>query len=92
LKKELAKFSGFSKEIFSFFADLEKHNNVEWFHKNKQRYQSFVVEPTKAFITELQPFLNRLNPAIRTEPKFNETIMRINKDMRFAKGDPYSNY
>ncbi|MDP2037078.1 MAG: DUF2461 family protein [Ignavibacteria bacterium] len=92
MKKELPKFSGFSKETFSFFADLEKHNNVEWFHKNKERYQNFVVEPTKAFITELAPFLNRLNPAIRTEPKFNETIMRINKDMRFAKGDPYRNY
>lgn len=85
-------FKGFSKELFSFFSDLEMHNNLEWFHKNKERYQGFVVEPTKAFVIEMQPFLNRLNPAIRTEPKFNETIMRINKDMRFAKGDPYRNY
>lgn len=92
MKSQPKQFSGFSKEIFSFFTDLENHNNVEWFHKNKERYQSFVVEPTKAFVTELSPFLNRLNPAIRTEPKFNETIMRINKDMRFAKGDPYRNY
>ncbi len=92
MKSQPEQFNGFSKEVFSFFTDLEKNNNVEWFHKNKERYQSFVVEPTKAFVTELAPFLNRLNPAIRTEPKFNETIMRINKDMRFAKGDPYRNY
>lgn len=92
MKKTSAEFKGFNKDIFSFFTDLEKYNNVEWFHKNKERYQTFVVEPTKAFVTEMQPFLNRLNPSIRTEPKFNETIMRINKDMRFAKGDPYRNY
>jgi uncharacterized protein (TIGR02453 family) len=92
LKNELIPFSGFNKDIFNFFSDLEKNNNVEWFHKNKERYQNNVVTPTKAFISDLAPFLNQLNPAIRTEPKFNETIMRINKDMRFSKGDPYRNY
>ncbi|KAF0151587.1 MAG: hypothetical protein FD143_1720 [Ignavibacteria bacterium] len=92
MKNSAAVFSGFSNGIFSFLTDLKKHNNVEWFHKNKECYQNFVVEPSKAFVTEMQPFLNRLNPAIRTEPKFNKTIMRINKDMRFAKGEPYRNY
>lgn len=92
MKTQPVSFKGFSKEIFNFFSDLEKHNNIDWFHKNRDRYQNFVVEPTKAFITDLAPFLNQLNKAIRTEPKFNETIMRINKDMRFAKGEPYRNY
>ncbi len=89
MKSELKPFSGFSKEIFKFLKDLENNNNVEWFHTNRDRYQNYLVEPAKAFIREMAPFLNRLNPAIRTEPKFNETIMRLNKDMRFAKGDPY---
>lgn len=82
-------FNGFGKELFKFLKDLKKNNRVEWFHENKIRYQEFVVSPAKSFIVEMAPFLNRLNPAIRTEPKFNETIMRLNKDMRFAKGDPY---
>lgn len=86
------KFTGFNKEIFQFFKDLEKNNNVNWFHQNKNRYQKFLIEPAKAFITEIAPFLNRLNPAIRSEPKFNETIMRLNKDMRFAKGEPYRTF
>ena len=90
MKKEASNsFNGFSEEIFKFLQDLEKHNNVEWFHKNKERYQQFLVNPAKLFIVEIAPFINRLNPSIRTEPKFNETIMRLNKDMRFAKGDPY---
>lgn len=75
--------------MFKFFRDLEKNNNTAWFAKNKERYQKDVVYPAKAFVTEIAPFFNRLNPSIRTEPKFNETLMRINKDMRFAKGEPY---
>ena len=89
MKSEDNSFNGFSEDIFKFLRGLDKNNSVEWFHKNYERYQKFLVEPAKAFITDLAPFLNQLNPAIRTEPKFNKTIMRLNKDMRFAKGDPY---
>ncbi len=89
MKEEQTAFNGFSKELFKFLKDLKKNNKVEWFHKNRDRYQKFLVNPSKSFIVEMAPFLNRLNPAIRTEPKFNETIMRLNKDMRFAKGAPY---
>ncbi|OGU55908.1 MAG: hypothetical protein A2V66_18355 [Ignavibacteria bacterium RBG_13_36_8] len=85
-------FRGFSKEFFRFFGDLEKNNNLTWFHKNKHRYQNFIVEPAKSFVSELSPFLNRLNPSIRTEPKFNQTLLRINKDMRFVKEEPYKTY
>lgn len=92
MKPENLSFSGFDKEIFKFLNDLQKNNKVEWFRNNRERYQKFLVEPAKLFITELAPFLNRLNPAIRTEPKFNETIMRLNKDMRFAKGEPYRTF
>jgi len=92
LKTDAVPFTGFKGELFRFLKDLEKNNSIVWFHKNKIRYQSFLVEPAKAFITEMGPFLNRLNPAIRTEPKFNKTIMRLNKDMRFAKGEPYRTF
>ncbi|MFZ5947224.1 MAG: DUF2461 family protein [Stygiobacter sp.] len=86
------KFNGFNKDIFSFFSELEKNNNLDWFNKNRERYQKNIVQPTKDFITSLAPFINRLNASMRTEPKFNETIMRINKDLRFARGAPYRNY
>ncbi len=90
--KKISPFSGFSKDTLQFLADLKNHNSIDWFHENKARYQSSLVEPAKAFVNELGPFLNQLNPEIRTEPKFNKTLMRINKDMRFAKGDPYRTY
>lgn len=86
------KFDGFDKGIFKFFSDLEKNNNLSWFAKNRNRYQEVVVKPAREYVEAIGEFFNHLNPAIRTEPKFNKTLMRINKDMRFAKGDPYKTY
>jgi len=87
-------FTGFSTDAFKFLGQLEKDksNNTDWFSKNRQRYDNNIVLPAKSFITTIGQFFNHLNPSIRTEPKFNTTIMRINKDMRFAKGGPYRNY
>ncbi len=85
-------FKGFNRDIFSFLSDLEKNNNTTWFAKNRDRYQESVVLPAKAFVSSIGQFFTQLNPAIRTEPKFNKTLMRINKDMRFSKDAPYKNY
>lgn len=90
--KKLLPFNGFSKDTLQFLSDLKNNNSMDWFHENNSRYQTSLVEPAKAFVNELGPFLNQLNPEIRTEPKFNKTLMRINKDMRFTKGDPYRTY
>ncbi len=89
MKNDIPPFSGFSGEIFKFLLDLKKNNKLEWFQANRKRYQSSLVLPAKGFVNEMAPFFNRLNLSIRTEPKFNETLMRLNKDMRFSKGEPY---
>lgn len=85
-------FDGFTKKTFIFFKQLEKNNNLEWFNKNRNTYEEHLVAPAKSYVTSVGPFFNQLNLSIRTEPKFNSTLMRINKDMRFAKGAPYKNY
>lgn len=85
-------FEGFTQQTFKFFSLLEKNNNTDWFNKNREMYEGQLVIPAKSMVTSIGPFFNQLNPAIRTEPKFNSTLMRINKDMRFAKGAPYKNY
>ncbi len=88
----LPPFNGFSSDIFPFLEELEKNNNTKWFDKNRQRYQENIVLQAKSFVASIGQFFTQLNPAIRTEPKFNKTIMRINKDMRFSKDAPYKNY
>ena len=85
-------FKGFPAGIFEFFSDLEKNNNKKFFDDARERYERDVVYPSKSFIINIAPFFEQLNPAIRTEPKFNQTLMRINKDMRFTKGEPYRTF
>ncbi len=92
MSKAIPPFSGFSRDIFSFLEELEKNNNTKWFAENKNRYQENVVSPARSFVKSIGQFFTQLNPAIRTEPKFNQTLMRINKDMRFSKDAPYKNY
>lgn len=94
MKTEIPQFSGFNKKTFSFLRKLEKakYNNLKWFSANRNVYYDNLVNPSKAFVQSIGQFFNHLNPVIRTEPKFNKTLMRINKDMRFAKGMPYRTY
>jgi len=92
LKETIPAFTGFKKGAFDFLRDLSKNNNLKWFKDNRVRYDNDLILPARSFIVEMGQFFNRLNPSIRTEPKFNETIMRLNKDLRFTKGDPYRNY
>ncbi len=92
MKNSITPFTGFSPKIFEFFQNLTKNNNTQWFKENRDTYDNYLISPAKSYINEMGNFFNLLNPAIRTEPKFNQTIMRINKDMRFAKGEPYRNY
>lgn len=92
MKNSPKRFNGFDKGVFKFFSDLEKNNNLEWFSKNRDRYREVLVAPARSYVESIGEFFNHLNPAIRTEPKFNKTLMRINKDMRFARGAPYRNY
>jgi len=95
LTANIPSFNGFNADSFKFLGDLgkDKNNNTAWFAKNRKRYDENLVLPAKSFIISIGQFFNHLNPVIRTEPMFNKTIMRINKDMRFAKGGgPYRNY
>jgi uncharacterized protein (TIGR02453 family) len=92
LNRAIPPFEGFHPEVFKYLKGLEKNNNIKWFSDHRQEYEEYIVFPAKSFITSIAPFFNHLNPEIRTEPKFNQTIMRISNDMRFSKGEPYKNY
>lgn len=89
---EPAHFTGFPQQLFSFFEGLEKDNSKGYFDKRRDEYEKYMVAPAKAFITAIAPFLEQLNPSIRREPKFNQTIMKLSKDMRFSKGVPYKTF
>ncbi|MCX8009772.1 MAG: DUF2461 family protein [Ignavibacteria bacterium] len=92
MDKQISPFRGFYRETFQFLSSLSKNNNHEWFRKNYDYYEKYLVEPSRQLVVELSEFLNFINPNIRTEPKFNQTLMRIHKDQRFSKGTPYRDW
>lgn len=82
----MQKFRGFDKKFFDFFKELTVNNNREWFLENKNRYEDCVVSPILAFITEMQPRLEKISPHFLAVPKKSGgSMFRIYKDVRFSK-------
>jgi uncharacterized protein (TIGR02453 family) len=73
-------FTGFPREAFTFWKGLEKNNHREWFQEHKDAYERAVRQPMQAMLAELAPLYG---PG---------RLSRINKDMRFARENPYKNY
>jgi Conserved hypothetical protein (DUF2461) len=47
----------FQPDLFQFLRQLKRHNDREWFAKNKERYQRVVIEPAMEFIRGFAPHL-----------------------------------
>jgi uncharacterized protein (TIGR02453 family) len=76
----------FDPEFFQFLADLQEHNDREWFAANKQRYETEVLEPTLAFIEDFGYRLQEISPHMRADPRrVGGSMFRIYRDTRFAK-------
>ncbi len=88
---DVQEFKGFSKETFEFFGELYKHNSVTWFRKHRKDYEEYLLNPARSFVISIGPFIKFINPVLDTEPKFNRTLVRLNRDMRFAK-KPYKDF
>lgn len=81
-----ASFSGFPKETLSFLTKLKRNNNREWFNKNKEKYESYFVEPSLAFIEAMEKPLKKISECFLAIPKkTGGSLMRIYRDTRFAK-------
>jgi uncharacterized protein (TIGR02453 family) len=89
---EIPAFGGYKDDTFNFLEELSKNNSLQWFAENRERYNNSIVLPSKSLILALAPFFNQLEPKINTEPKFDKTLMRINRDYRFSNGAPYRDY
>jgi hypothetical protein len=52
-----------------------------------------LVKPLKGLVSEVAPTLKELNDSFEASPNTNKTLTRINRDMRFAKGQsPYKDH
>jgi uncharacterized protein (TIGR02453 family) len=75
------RFEGIPREAFTFFEGLASHNNREWFQANKEVYERACRAPMQSLLAELGPTYG------------SGKLTRINRDMRFARGQaPYKNF
>ena len=84
----------FTPELFLFLRQLKRHNNREWFAKNKERYQKAVVEPALSFIGDFAPQLAKLSPHFVADPRPTRgSLFRIYRDIRFSSDKrPYKTH
>jgi len=80
-----------SNKTFQFLKDLKKHNNRDWFNKNKSRYEEANNE-FKEFVGKLIREVAKFDKAVgNLEPK--DCVFRIYRDVRFSKDkSPYKTH
>lgn len=84
-------FPGFPKESLTFFRQLQKNNNREWFDAHKMVYLEKVKAPMEELVGLLSEELLRFAPKYATEPK--RSLYRIYRDTRFSEDKtPYKTH
>lgn len=75
----------FSPEAFTFLRQLKRHNDREWFAKNRARYQSLIVEPALLFIADFAPHLYEISSFFVADARPSRgSLFRIYRDTRFS--------
>ncbi len=78
----------FTKEMTSFYENLKRNNNKEWFSENRQIYDNIIIPAAKEYIIDMGQMLKKLDKNISYSPKIDGSIFRIHKDTRINKGRP----
>lgn len=69
----------------NFLSDLSKHNNKEWFEKNRTRFDFEFLQPAVQFVSEMGEKLSAVSPDINAIPKIDKSIFRLYRDVRLSK-------
>jgi uncharacterized protein (TIGR02453 family) len=84
----------FQPDLFDFLRQLKRHNDREWFAKNKERYQQVGVESAMRFISGFAPHLSKLSPHFVADARPTRgSLFRIYRDTRFSSDKiPYKTH
>jgi len=84
----------FTTELFRFLEDLRKHNDREWFAKNKARYVDVVQDPALEFVRAFAGSLRKISPHFVADDRpSGGSLFRIYRDVRFTKDkSPYKTH
>jgi uncharacterized protein (TIGR02453 family) len=91
-RSAMAQFSGFPPETTEFLRRLSENNSKAWFDEYRADYDSYWVEPAKAFVIAAGATLQEIAP-VEAQPRVNGSIFRVNRDIRFsADKRPYKGH
>jgi uncharacterized protein (TIGR02453 family) len=84
----------FDPELFRFLRDLKRHNDRDWFARNRERYEKDVRQPFLAFIADFADPLSRVSRYVVADPRpVGGSMFRIHRDTRFSKDKtPYKTH
>jgi uncharacterized protein (TIGR02453 family) len=84
----------FTAASLRFLEELRRHNERDWFLKNKERYERTVRDPMLHFIGDIGPALRKIDPAFVADPRpAGGSMMRIYRDTRFSRDkSPYKTF
>ena len=91
----MSTFTGFPEELISFYKDLSRHNNREWFEEHKDDYKHYVITPSQNFILAMGKRLRTFSPDIISDTRTNGagSLFRIYRDTRFSPDkSPYKTF
>ncbi len=75
----------FRPELFQFLRQLKKHNNREWFARNKHRFEAEIREPALLFIGSFAAPLSRITQFLVADTRTSGgSLFRIYRDIRFS--------
>jgi uncharacterized protein (TIGR02453 family) len=75
----------FRPEALDFLRGLEANNEREWFHAHRDEYDALLLEPARDFVEAFGALSERLGAGVDADPRVGRSIMRINRDTRFAR-------
>jgi uncharacterized protein (TIGR02453 family) len=84
----------FGPDLFNFLRQLKRHNDRDWFNKNKERYQHSIQAPALRFISDFAAPLAKLSPHFVADARPSRgSLFRIYRDTRFsADKKPYKTH
>jgi uncharacterized protein (TIGR02453 family) len=84
-------FAGFRPAALTFLRGLRRHNEREWFERNRATYEEEVRAPLAALVEEVDVRLGGVAPEIVGDPK--RSLFRIHRDVRFSSDKaPYKTH
>ena len=83
----------FDRSTFEFLDSLAKGKDKPWFEAHRETYEGHLLGPMRRLVENIGPRLLAIDADFETTPAVNKTLTRVNRDMRFARGQsPYKGY